>query len=580
MSQTQTVRLKVNEVNLIGNLKYAFSNKAAVLAELMQNARRAKATKVMFWMTGNTLIVEDDGRGISDMQHLFHVAESGWDAATKVVEKPYGMGWLSCLFSASRVTVESRGKRISFDVNEAIGFRDIEVKDADSIRFAGTRLMLEGFALSFGEVAAVLKAKSMGFDIDVIWEGTSLDRPYALSTMNTSYTAVGHVSVAGIHFGEPQDLGEDTNTLIFLQGLPIYGQNSHRVYSRVVHLDSTRFHGVMPDRDRLHEEKAVLEEVDHAIRTLKREYVLARKAEMSEAAWVSKYWTALQSAGAIHLTFDIPYLPLSQVMLLEEEVPLICSWGNDGKMEATKEAFESYLEAEIVVDGCIPRQAFEEKSVILANLPYVDEESAYPAAFAIARANRMLVTARELPEAHWAKAMILNLDHTDYEEEENARFEAIPNELKAEGYFSGNWVYGNVQVASSFKLAFKVGEETVTEVDMGDNFVLPEIANASLTQHIFCVTHPYSSRHLPRLVEDYCDEWGSFEESDADNEQDQFARYVRSLVVTDAAEIFKESLQECRYEIRSTEALRGKSFTVKVDENGEISVFLQDTVSE
>lgn len=325
MNQTQTVRLKVNEVNLISNLKYAFSNKAAVLAELMQNARRAKATQVQFSMAGNTLIVEDDGQGISDMQHLFHVADSGWDAATKAVEKPYGMGWLSCLFSASRVTVESRGKRISFNVSEAISFRDIEVKDADTLSIAGTRLMLEGFALNSSEVAAVLKTKSMGFDIDVLWEGKQLERPYALSTMNTSYTAVGHVAIAGIHYGDEMDLGSDTKTLIFLQGLPIYGHNSHRLYNRVVHLDSTRFSGVMPDRDRLHEENEALKEVDQAIRTLKREFILAQKEKMSEAAWVSKYWDALNSADAIHLTFAIPFLPLSRVMLLDDDIPLIAS---------------------------------------------------------------------------------------------------------------------------------------------------------------------------------------------------------------------------------------------------------------
>lgn len=243
-------------------------------------------------------------------------------------------------------------------------------------------------------------------------------------------------------------------------------------------------------------------------------------------------------------------------------------------------AFESYIDVEIVVDGCIPRKAFEDKQVILANLPYVGEESAYPPAYAIARENRMLVTSHELPEAHWARAMILNLDPTDYADEENARFEVMPRELQAEGYFSGNWVWGNIQVAKSFKLAFKVGEEAVAEVVMDSNFAMPEVANSSQSQHLFCVTHPFSSRHLPRQVEDYCDEWGKFEETDADADQDQFARYVRSLVVTDVAVIFKETLDECRWEIRNTEALRGKSFTVKVDDNGEISVSLQDSTSE
>lgn len=582
MSQNQTVRLKVNEVNLIGNLKYAFSNKAVVLSELMQNARRAKASKVVFSMVGDTLIVEDDGMGISNMQHLFHVAESGWDAATKFVEKPYGMGWLSCLFSASRVTVESRGKRVEFDVSEAIGFRDIAVTDAANVSLAGTRLMLEGFELSRQEVACKLKENAMGFDIDVIWDGEELPRPYALQSIQTSFTSVGHVSVQGKHFGTPEQFGTDERILMFLQGLPIYGKTSlHSNPSTVVHLDSTRFFGLMPDRDRLHEETASVNAVWDAVKTLIREHVAAKKAEMSEPAWLASYWNTLARVDAFHLTFDVPYLPLGALDLICDEAPVIDHYSNSYLATPTVETLATYLDAEVVVDGCIPKEAFLDKRVQLARLPGVSEDSAFPAAYQVAFANRMLMLEKDLPVAHWASALALSFDPDDYSGDSAVHYVVTPHELTAEGRFSGDWQSGSVQVAKAFHIAFVVNGQTVAEGDAISSFVFTPDAQPEDQPEdmVYCVIDPRCCSHLPRMVEDYCDEWDVYQEREADDEMDLFARYVRSLVNTDSASILLEALQSSKWEIRSTEALHGKSFTVTVNAEGDISVSLQDTVA-
>lgn len=86
-----------------------------VLAEVLQNARRASATRIEIEHFGaeggGTLVVRDNGRGITDMAKLVTFGASGWDERTDVMENAAGMGVFSL---ASRgVTVRSRGHRVT-----------------------------------------------------------------------------------------------------------------------------------------------------------------------------------------------------------------------------------------------------------------------------------------------------------------------------------------------------------------------------------------------------------------------------------------------------------------------------------
>ncbi|MGH8590685.1 MAG: ATP-binding protein [Gammaproteobacteria bacterium] len=76
------VTLKVNLEALVRNRKFGFTSQVTVIGELMQNARRAKASAVAFDYeeSSHRLTVTDDGIGIGDLQQLVTVAESGWDA--------------------------------------------------------------------------------------------------------------------------------------------------------------------------------------------------------------------------------------------------------------------------------------------------------------------------------------------------------------------------------------------------------------------------------------------------------------------------------------------------------------------
>ena len=86
-----------------------------VLAEVLQNSRRAGATRVEIEHFGEegraTLVVRDDGHGIADMAKLVTFGSSDWDERTDLVENAAGMGVFSL---ASRgVTVRSLGRRVT-----------------------------------------------------------------------------------------------------------------------------------------------------------------------------------------------------------------------------------------------------------------------------------------------------------------------------------------------------------------------------------------------------------------------------------------------------------------------------------
>ena len=112
-----------------------------VLAEVLQNARRAGATRVEIEHFGEqgqaTLVVRDDGHGIADMGKLVTFGASAWDERTDLVENAAGMGVFSL---ASRgVTVRSLGRRVTLSRAVFCGEADAAVLP-DPGMDAGTEL--------------------------------------------------------------------------------------------------------------------------------------------------------------------------------------------------------------------------------------------------------------------------------------------------------------------------------------------------------------------------------------------------------------------------------------------------------
>jgi len=81
---------------------------AGRIIEILQNARRAGATRVTITNCDGEITVRDDGRGIEDFQKLLDLGGSGWDPQLEASEDPAGVG-LFCL-SPRPLLVESHGQ--------------------------------------------------------------------------------------------------------------------------------------------------------------------------------------------------------------------------------------------------------------------------------------------------------------------------------------------------------------------------------------------------------------------------------------------------------------------------------------
>lgn len=107
-------------------------NTTTLLGELLQNARRAKATfvEINTEETGKTtkITILDNGKGISNPATLLHLFESDWDLSTEMNETPAGLGFFSLCHLPNGATVRSKDWELSLDKSAFSGGNSIQPK--------------------------------------------------------------------------------------------------------------------------------------------------------------------------------------------------------------------------------------------------------------------------------------------------------------------------------------------------------------------------------------------------------------------------------------------------------------------
>jgi len=93
---TTTIQAQVSPATLSKVSRLFNASLTDCLNELLQNARRAGASRVAIMLSEDLeLTIEDDGTGIADPQTLLTLGESNWSEATHHQEAPAGMGIFS-----------------------------------------------------------------------------------------------------------------------------------------------------------------------------------------------------------------------------------------------------------------------------------------------------------------------------------------------------------------------------------------------------------------------------------------------------------------------------------------------------
>jgi hypothetical protein len=134
------------------------------IIEILQNARRAKATEVRITNKDGFVTVEDNGSGIDDFAKLLDLGGSGWDERIEAGEDPAGVGLFS--LAPKEVEISSGNRRVVIDKNGWTGkpvqvmtipkeingtivkFKDEKPWDMELVEkhavFAGIRVIVDG----------------------------------------------------------------------------------------------------------------------------------------------------------------------------------------------------------------------------------------------------------------------------------------------------------------------------------------------------------------------------------------------------------------------------------------------------
>lgn len=523
------VHVCINEEGALRNQRYAFTDKYTLVSELMQNARRAGAQRiqVLYDEESKVLRVIDDGCGIEDFQKLLTFNESGWDEHTCHEERPFGIGFSKCLYSASRCVVLSGDRKIDFSTREALERRPIDVVEVACQRH--TAVELHGVELP--GLKTRLTSVCSGFPLPVVFNGIEMLRPHALGHLPFVQTDIGQVYLTGT-----QDGRYSTDTLVFLQGFCVM-RPSHIDPERVnvVHLDSKGFVARLPDRDKLIDQDDQCKRIEACLKSLWRRVLVEAKAAIAAEAFVEIFFRAIGRWGHLDLLNDIPILPRCLCKQIVD-YPIQEGYGET-----------EYLEA---VQRYLTRCDIESGRVMLVELDRVSGESA--AAWMFARAKGYtVISAYSLHKDHWVQP------HVQTIEVDAVAVEALGEQCRAT--LEGRWI--SLEVVLCEAVSLTLGDDRVTVAD-----------GVYYDGTIFVPAGEFSGEPV-RQASDFIDEDDQFLNDHCEADRDAFADLIRRLRSRDPKATLDSLLQDLRLE--KYPLLKGRIFQLKVgDGRGDHAIEL------
>lgn len=584
---TKTVRLRVNEKRLPEILRNSFTSWENVLKELLQNARRAGATRILLSYEDEiqTLEIHDDGRGIANMQDLLHIAESGWDANLKAEEKTYGVGFMSALYAGEEITIESGTERLSFNTTRALSFHDLPVETLEP-PVAGTRVRLRGFKVEAPKrmfpcngqdlwraaeyLGRTLERLVSGFPVPVYYNGKALERPFAMdSGKRFAPVSIGHIHLLDIHDttdGKPDlEEGGTHATLVYLQGFPVAELDNPMHYAsktNIAHLDSSTFTARMPDRDVLINSKTQEERITAAIGdywrdTLARELPTVKAQEVAETLYRSlERWNMLSALN------DVPYLPFeaweyAASRPLNTSGGLAYSTNNRGRQ--------------------IAREDVEKGECVLLRDLFGASDIGYAYKTLAYQHNKKFVSLKTdaLDKNHWAFKHAKPVQESD--------ITVIINEPKKPHYYGGSWVSGDVILCKNMLFKTPHGDYTVDDCSIytgAGEEAEEDVATFRLGKGgkeaaagVFIIP---ANDHSPDEVIGEASNF-SPDDNDASSEREEaeekrkFRHFIASIKNTPPVKLLQDFLRR-NLDMGLIPNTHGKSFALKISRKGEIRI--------
>jgi hypothetical protein len=481
------VRASVNERMFFKSMQHLFASSFTVMGELIQNARRAGASRIDVAVDYDTrtICVTDDGCGIENFEALLDLATSGWSSQeVQLSDKPFGMGFFSAFYACDTVVVYSRRRRLQASRDDIIEHRAIPIVEDDKHRDL-TRIELHGVSEQLlGQLPPKeyerdprevfenkLKTLVAGFPVPVFLNGQEIKRPVAMAALPGEMTEVGFVSVTGIHRGG-RDIPISTNTLtrnLWLQGLPIevngysyHAQDGENLPDVVVHLDSANFQARMPDRSHLFDSQAQIERIEAAVTGVIRKHIVQEKARLDPAEFTRMYWGLAAKLGMKHLFVDVPYVPTSTLERCESVV-------RSTEYQNTMTPLSDWTQAGQKRDLISRQEILDGRVKIWLNAPSCVDEGPWAAVAmkVMQRQDILRFATWDVGPGHWIREIAADFEDLVFE------VDAQPLNDRSAGYCWQN-SSATIRLAKSLRVHVRstVDEAMHLQVDIEDDWLL------------------------------------------------------------------------------------------------------------
>jgi len=324
------MKIKINEKKLLSDLHLAFTDKYSPIREMVQNAKRSHATEVNveYYESTGYLCVSNNGDIIEDFQTLISVSESGWSDEIKETEKPYGLGFLSVLFSSkSDVTIHSGNQKLVINTDDLLKGNDI----GNTIivpEFNGTRIELNIPNLSLESISTLFEF--FNEDLEIFINSSRIYQRH--SKFSIDLPSIGMLHIESLE--NISDLNSASSILPIFQGFKT--NPCEQGYKNVakglwIHMDQTLFDARLPDRSSIigiddFQEQMVEETIEAVL-------VLLDQAPTDTKL---KCYKLLEWLDALELLNSISISPPDACYTLEANFSIILDSNNSNRVIAWK----------------------------------------------------------------------------------------------------------------------------------------------------------------------------------------------------------------------------------------------------
>lgn len=551
-TKMNSVKIAVNQNRLISNLGTMFSSSITVIAEILQNSRRAGATSIYVEETEDSLIFSDNGSGINSFQDLLTLAQSAWDEKIMDEDSPYGLGFFSALFAAEYVVVKSKGKQISIDTTKNLLDQVIDIF-ASNVTI-GTVVELHHPKIKGIHASLVEYAK--GFPIDIYFSGSNsniydqqdlcsqrLSNDRKLSSKFEEFEC-GHISI---------DIERYKNNFVdiegfcaYLQGFKIMEASSHRYVSHdepIVHLDSS-FQARMPDRDTLINADYEKMRITSAIKKVLRAKLMEIKRQDPKDLF--SYHRLVTYLDFLDIYNDINNLPVNFFSNLA--YPETKSYYDDANQRLDSSLFfkEADLTGKAVIDGT---------SIFYDNCDGCFAMALQMAVFI----NGNLVLEHVLHPKHWVYRFVRELP--------NDLADASQIQVRFDSLKSSKWEGLDIHLVNSYSISIPSLDIDVN-IDSKHGLAIGCSENGDSDINQLIIPPGETSEVLKQVRSWFVND--DYQEHLEDEDRASLDGCLALLRGENQSQVVQQLIQRSDWSIR--ESLKGKTFSITFGEKGEVKV--------